>query len=254
MESLSRCPKAGARIAVAAAAALASAAAAGQQETEIARRDVDAEALRQGFSAERLLDETKVATPADEEIGRVENLLLNEQDRVVALIVEVAGFEDISDTHVAIPWDEAAFEGDTVTVPLTEENARDYTPFRDRYFTPIDVGDVEVVREGLRTASGIWKATDLLDDYAVLESGEGYGYVDDLIFDDDGMLRSVVVNVTEGDETARGPRAYAWSGSGDAAWHPGLDYYLLPYDEAEAAQAGAAIDGGRSPAASPPSD
>lgn len=87
------------------------------------------------------------------------------------------------------------------------------------------------VDDDLRTGPEVWKATDLLNDYAVLQSGEGYGYVTDLIFEGD-RLKSVVVNPGSG-YGAYGPRAYPWAGYGTAWRH---DRYTMPYEPRELAE------------------
>jgi hypothetical protein len=82
----------------------------------------------------------------------------------------------------------------------------------------------------------IWKASSLLDDYVLLENNEAYGYVDDLIFNSNAVLQSVVVTASNPDYDY-GYYAYPWYGYGypGYAWDPGLDYYSLPYTADEVA-------------------
>lgn len=186
----------------------------------------------QGWSAEQMMDQAEVYGSGGEEIGSIENLLIDEQGQVVALIAEVGGFWDIGDTHVAVPWKEVSFENGRVNIPVTEENVEEYSVMDERFFTKKKIGELQRVEEDVETGSRIWKATDLMDDYAVTRTGEAYGYVNDLIFDDKGQLQAVVVNARN---VARpGFRSYPWlGGREDYAWEPGMDRYVLPFEEAE---------------------
>lgn len=183
------------------------------------------------WSAEEIMD-TEVFDAEGEEIGSVENLLINKKGRVVAVVAQVGGLWDIGDIHVAVPWDEVQMEDKNIILPITEDNVGDYSLFTEEYFTRHDVGEITTVDDDLTTGPNIWKATSLLDDYAVLENNVGYGYVDDLIFNDNGQLDSVLVNVANPDY-GYGYYTYPWYGYGygSYAWHPGLDYYVLPYDD-----------------------
>lgn len=185
--------------------------------------------LQNTWSADRLLSDAAVVGPDGEDIGSVENLLLNQQGQIVALVAQVGGVWDIGDTHIAVPWDEAQRRDGQVQIPVTEDTVDDYSLFKTEYFTKANVGDLQTVEDDLDTGAGIWKATDLLNDYAVLEEGEGYGYVNDLTFDQQGQLQAVVVDATE--YVTPGYYAYPWYGYGYAgyAWEPGLGHYTLPY-------------------------
>lgn len=225
--------------AVAAAPALA------QEAFDLENWDYDT--VYDGWSAERLMDEADVHGTNGEEIGSIENLLLDDSGRVVAVIAQVGGFLDIGDTHLAAPWDEVAFDGEDVTVPVTEDNIERYSIFADELFTRRDVGSLQSVDDDLVTSFSFWKATDLIDDYAVLETGAGYGYINDLVFGNDGMLQAVVVDVDYGRRGAgAGYYAYPWYGYGydGYAWEPGLDSYVLPFDEDEISDFTLAFDYG----------
>lgn len=205
--------------------------------------DWDHERAYDGWSAENFLETAEVYGEDGEAIGTVENLLINDDGQIVALIAQVGGVWDIADTHVAVPWDEASFDdaGNPV-IPVDEDTADDYSIFKEEYFTKADVGSIDTVEDDVETGLDIWKATDLINDYAVLQTGAGVGYVNDLIFDNDGKLQSVIVNATEYLEP--GYYAYPWYAEGydGYAWDPGLGRYVLPYDEAEIAAFDTAFD------------
>jgi hypothetical protein len=93
--------------------------------------------------------------------------------------------------------------------------------FADEFCTERDVGSFDGVKRFFETGAPIWKVTALPDDYVVLQGGEPFGFVTDLVFDDDGQLISVVaVHATR----ALGQRrvyGFPWDGRGFA---PGLDH------------------------------
>ena len=150
--------------------------------------------------------------------------MLNPRAEIVALIAEVGGFWDIADTHVTIPWREIERRGGRVYSPITAETAENYGMFAEEYFTAADVGNLDGVNEFFETGPYIWKATALLDDYVVHQSGEPFGYVTDLVFDDAGKLLAVVAVQARSDIDRRGVYAFPWD---DRGWEPRFDHYTL---------------------------
>lgn len=187
-----------------------------------------------GWSLSELI-EAEVVGEDGNEIGDVENVLLDETGQIVSVIAEVGGFLDIGDTHVAVPFDqvEVGANLDKITVPVDQDNVEDYSIFGDfGYFTAPEADTTQVVNSDLVTGPRVWKATELLDDYAILTGGIGYGYVDDMIFIEDGKLHAVVVDPAVG----YGPGPYAYPYYGYAyGWYPGAPYSDLGYGEADVA-------------------
>jgi sporulation protein YlmC with PRC-barrel domain len=203
---------------------------------------VDQRVLRTGFRGESLLDADVIGTTGDD-IGDVENVLIGPDDRIVAIIAEVGGFWDIGDTHVAVPWSEVQLTGEGVRVPVTEENIENYSVFRnEEYFTLRKAGAIGVVDDDLDTGSRVWKLSELVDDYAVLRTGASYGYVDDVVFSQDGRLEAVVVT-PDARYGYAGRYAHPFYGFG-VGWAPRYQYYQLPYDRADVAEV-AEFDGDR---------
>ncbi|CAM4239063.1 PRC-barrel domain-containing protein [Vreelandella rituensis] len=182
-----------------------------------------------GMTAESLMD-TEVFGIEDEEIGSVENVLLNDQNEIVAIIAQVGGFWDIGDTHVLVPWEEVNVHEEGVSIPIHEDNADEYGVFDEDYITKGDLSYISQVDDDATTGSRIWKLTDLLDDYASVGEGNGYGYIDNVLFSTEGKIQAVVI---EADSTYGG-EAYAYPFHGyDAGWDPSYSTYVLPYDEAD---------------------
>ena len=119
-----------------------------------------------------------------------------------------------------------------ITVPVTEENVEDYSVFVDGIFTgPQEADTAQPVDDELYAGERIFKATELIGDYAYLTGSEQYGYVSDLVFNkDDGELMAVLI---DGSSTGlAGPYAYPFYGY-QYDWHPNLVRYVLPYDAEE---------------------
>lgn len=182
-----------------------------------------------GMTAESLLD-TEVFGPDDEEIGSVENALINDQNQIAAIIAQVGGLWDIGDTHVLVPWDEVEVNEDGVTIPVREDNVEDYGVFQEEFVTKEDLSYVSQVDDDPTTGSQLWKLTEIVDDYASVGDGVGYGYVDDILFTEEGKIQAVVI---EADSAYGGEvEAYPFTGY-HYGWHPSYRSYTLPYDEAD---------------------
>lgn len=192
------------------------------------------ELYQHGWSLTELMDAELIGEDG-EEIGDVENVLIGTDGQVLSIIGEVGGFVDIGDTHVAIPFEEVVLgmDLDSITVPVDQETVEDYSVFGEwGYFDASEAGVQQVVNDDLLTGPRVWKATELLDDYAILTGGVGYGYVDDLIFVEGGRLHAVIVDPAP----AYGPGPYAYPFYGYAyGWHPGAPTYGLGYGEQEVA-------------------
>lgn len=182
-----------------------------------------------GWRSEEIWD-AAVFGPEGQEIGEVENVLVGLDGKILSIIAEVGGVWDIGDTHINVPWSEVRVgeNFDRVTIPVNEENVAGYSLFRDWNLTAGEAkAETTDVDDDLAVGPHAWKLTDILDDYVMLKGGVPYGYVDDVIFDQTGMLQAIMVrpDVTWG---ARGPYAYPYS-----AWGPALNYHVLPYARAD---------------------
>jgi hypothetical protein len=189
-----------------------------------------------GISLDQLIGADVIGPEGDDDIGDVENVLFDQEGRVLSIVAEVGGFLELGDTHVNIPWDqvEVMEGGDEVRIPITEETAEEYTLFSEAVVGLSDVEDIQQVSGDnageVLTGPQVWRATDLIGDYARLRDGDtwvNYGYVDDAIIRD-GQIVAVVAGA---DVTWGAPGRYAYPYYG--AWNPGMGFYDLPYDRTE---------------------
>ena len=173
--------------------------------------------LYKGWSAENMFN-TPVRDIDGDEIGEVENIIVNADGSIRSLIIEAGGFLDIGDTHFDVSWDQITVGPglEYVTIPIEDDNYDQFNLF----------GNDDVV-----TGPRAWRATELMDDYVSLEDVRGYGYVNDLIFNNDGQLQAVIVNPDVGYGT-RGYYAYPYYGY-DYGYDPGLNTYGLPYNRSQ---------------------
>lgn len=179
-----------------------------------------------GIRAEYLITE-EVFGRHGEEIGNVENAIISAKGRIVALILEVGGFWEISDTQIVIHWEQVKLIPDGFKVPVSVENYDDYLLFGEDSVVSASVKNPQQVDKIAAAASKTWKLTALLGDYAVLQGGIGYGYVDDVIFSKDGRIMALIV---QSSIAAFGFGAYAFPYYGyKYGWQPYDNIYVLPY-------------------------
>jgi len=188
-----------------------------------------------GIRADNLMD-AEVFGENEDEIGNVANVLITEDNKIAAIIAEVGGFWGIGATHVLVPWDEVELHEDGVRIPVTEDNADDYGLFASgEYITQEDLSQTQQARqvdEGIETGSGVWKLTELLNDYATVGEGVGYGYINNVLFSREGEVQALIVETGAG--FGAGTYAYPFYGYGYGyGWSPGQTAYSLQYDEDE---------------------
>jgi hypothetical protein len=189
-------------------------------------------AYRYGWSVERLMDQAEVIGPSGDDIGSVENVIVGDRGHILGIIAQVGGFWDIGDTHVFVPWNEVQVSPDLerAVVPIREDNVDQYSGYANDVLRRAATGRTQVVDDDLATGPHIWRATDLIDDYAYLNNQTGYGYVNDLIFTPDGDLHAVVVNASPG--WGGGYRAFPFYGYA-YGWSPSYSGYNLGYGTAD---------------------
>lgn len=199
----------------------------GNDVTAISEWNYDDLYNQSGFDADWLLDRD-VSTPDEDDIGSVENVLVNDKNQIEALIVQIGGVWDIGDTHVAVPWNKVDVSSGNIQVPLNADNYDDYDLFagENEYISKSALQQTTQVDDEVDAGSKIWKLTDLIDDYATLSSDAGYGYIENVLFNDNGQIQAVIVSSSE----AYGYGTYAYPFYGyNYGWDPAYDAYKLPY-------------------------
>jgi sporulation protein YlmC with PRC-barrel domain len=169
-----------------------------------------------GLSAEQIIG-TRVYGAQGDQIGSVENLVIGPDGDIRSAVVQTGGFFlGFGARYISIPWDQLELTSGAarMNVPVTASNVKRYSVFQDVS------GAVEA--SGTRT----WRATELLDDYVRLRDDESYGVVEDLIFNRQGALKTVVV--TPDIDYAGGPVALPFYGY-PFDFDPGFNTYDLPY-------------------------
>jgi hypothetical protein len=96
----------------------------------------------------------KVQNPQKDSVGKVTDLILDDQNRVVGAVVSVGGFLGIGDKHVALAWNELQMQGSgsdqVATVNLTKDQLKSAPAFK----TQADVkSDQEAERRKLEQPS-----------------------------------------------------------------------------------------------------
>ena len=78
-----------------------------------------------GMHASELIG-TEISNTCDETVGSVEDLIIDQDGRVLALVVSVGGFLGMGERNVAIPWDDVKTSGamgeQELRIDLTRED------------------------------------------------------------------------------------------------------------------------------------
>ncbi|GHB10534.1 PRC-barrel domain-containing protein [Modicisalibacter luteus] len=185
------------------------------------------------FLASGLLGADAIGKNGDD-IGDITNAVLNEQDKIIAVIAEVGGFWDIGDTHVAVPWEQVELSKEGVRVPVNEDNVDQFDLYGDNSVVSKDVFQQKAaIADDAETGERTWKLSELINDYSNLQSGAGYGYVDNAVFSKEGELLAVLVMPSGG--YGPGTMAYPFYGY-SYGWQPGFSSYQLPYSEQDVSE------------------
>ena len=185
------------------------------------------EALYQGWRSRQLIGE-KVTGKDGNEIGAVRDLVIDADGRLAALIVEGGGVLGIPEAVYRIPWanvDRTPGHAG-IRVDLSSGERPQYGLFPGS--------------EGVPTLPREFRVTEVIGDYARLQSGYGYGTVSDVVFSPDGRMIAVLVSR----DTPGGGGTFAFPYRGTTGrWDPAMSYYGLPFvTDNQAREAGLRID------------
>lgn len=189
-------------------------------------RPVSAEALYKGVRASQLMDQD-VHGPNGNQLGEVEDILVNADGQVTAIVVEGGGFLDIGDAAFRVKWSDVNLTPgrDGVQVPITENKAER----RGLFDGP------ETVATGARE----FRLSELIGDYTRLRGGMGYGRVSDVVLSREGKVLGVLVTRDIG--WGGGLFGYPFYGYG-YGFDPGYNYYAMPFATAEEAARAPRLD------------
>lgn len=222
----------------------------------------------QGMRAEQLLGSTVVGSNGDE-IGAVEDAIVHNGE-IVAIIAEVGSFWDVGGVHIAVPWKQVELVDDGIAIPVSEGDFEQYALHHETSY--VNQGYLRSIQKfGRNLASGAavgarcatagaggtasasddaagqdmgagtcaWRLTALVGDYVTLANGTGYGYLEDVVFKQNGAIQAIIVDASG---PPYGYASYAYPFNGYAVgrtWNPYNSVYTLPYssDDIEGLQA-----------------
>lgn len=177
------------------------------------------QAIYKGWRASPLLG-NPVFSLKGEYLGDARNILLDDRGQIRFVVVEGAGIRNSPEYMFRIPWER-------IVRPLhTRALIADFSDFQSReyglFFDP----------DRREVASSDFAISEVIGDYARLQAGQGYGYVSDLVFNQDGRLFAILVSR----DASAGGGTYAFPFPGDTGkWSPNMSYYGLPYVTEEGA-------------------
>ena len=174
------------------------------------------EEIYDGLRASRLIDSHVFSREAGY-LGRIRNLALRDDGRIEALILEREQVGAIGDAVFRVLWERVSrpVRPGVVIADVADPHAPELGLFPDA-----------------RPAGEDFLVSELLGEYARLQAGQGYGYVKDAVFDDDGKLLAVLV--ARDLNAGGGTFAFAWPGR-TGRWSPDMSYYGLPFVTADQA-------------------
>lgn len=193
----------------------------------------------QGWSA-RALRDADVIDATGEDVGDVETIVVDADGRIVSLLMEVGGVLGMGQTMINVPWEEVEVGPglESVRIPVTEEAMERYEDFTRAMLTARVAGEeiTPVEDEGwfaddVATGPRAWRVEELIGDYAYLTEGAPYGYVRDIVFDENAEIAAVVISA--GAAWGYGTYAYPYAGWGYRGWTPYGARYPVPYTEEE---------------------
>jgi sporulation protein YlmC with PRC-barrel domain len=188
---------------------------------------VFSEKLYDGWRASKLIDSHVFSRDA-EYLGHVRNAVVADSGQIVALILESEQMLGKDNYVFRVPW--------------------------DRFSQPLRPGIlIADVKDGRANGFGLFLqpgepngrrtdflVTEVLGDRARLKTGQGYGYVEDVVFSQEGTMLAVLV----ARDAPAGSGTYAFPYPGESGrWDAGLSYYALPYiTQDQANKHGYAVD------------
>ena len=190
------------------------------QPKEMKADKLVAETLYNGICASSIL-ESRVFSKKGGYLGQVRNIVLADDGSVKALIAEQAGIGTTLEFVFRIPWDsvvQPARPG-ALIADLSDARSDQFGLF------------AQEPKEGVE-----FLISEVIGDYARLQTGLGYGYVKDVVLAPPGQM--VAVLIARDARTGIGTVAFPYPGR-TGRWSPEMSYYGLPFVTLEQADAAA---------------
>jgi hypothetical protein len=184
------------------------------------------EDLYDGLRGTKLLN-SSVFSKKGEYLGQVRNAVVSREGQIEHLVVEGGGLLMVPEFVFRVPWNRLMLpvHAGAVIADLSDTGAREYGLFLDPEASKNEAGDFQMNR--------------LIGDYARLQTGQGFGYVTDLVFSPTGRMMAVLV--ARDKQAGGGTIAFPYPDRMEN-WSPAMSYYGLPYITAEQAnQAGIVV-------------
>ena len=184
---------------------------------------LSADDLYRGLLASSVLGKG-VVSKTDQGLGTVRNILIGDDSQIQALIIDDDS-ADGAEFVFRVPWRNVRLSllPDRVVVDVSSGRQSEFDIF------PEDEKTAEPSQE--------FAVSAVINDYARLQTGRGYGYVRDVLFTPKGRMRAVLI--TRSARLGGGNVAFGFPASPAERWDPSTSYYGLPYITAEQADAAA---------------
>lgn len=175
------------------------------------------ETLYSGIRASSLL-ESRVFSKKGEHLGQVRNIVLADDGSVKAVIAEQPGIGITPEFVFRLPWDSVVqpVRPGALIADLSDARSHQFGLFAQ-----------EPKKEGAE-----FLVSEVIGDYARLQTGLGYGYVKDIVLAPRGHM--VAVLVARDTRMGAGTVAFPYPGR-TGRWSPDMSYYGLPFVTAEQA-------------------
>jgi len=155
-----------------------------------------------------------------EPVGHVIDLLVGDDGQVRTVLVELGPLFSVGSEAVGVPWPDVRVGPGLayLQVPSDEVRSGAYSLFTRTV-------------EGPQAAppQGEWRLRGLLGDFVALSDAPRYGLMKDILFDNLGRARAVVVSRGAGPWGTAGDYAYPWNGYHASA----SGAFVLPYRSSE---------------------
>jgi hypothetical protein len=185
--------------------------------------------LYQGWRASRVLGQPVVSRTGSD-LGKARNLILHQDGQIDAVVIE--GRTAVGHDYVfRLPWRKLQAQSlpGRLVADVTNAELPEFGMF------PGKASVTQLPSE--------FAVTEIIGDYARLQTGQAYGYASDVVFTDQGRMLAVLI--TRDSIAGGGVHAFAFPGT-TGRWNPGGGYYGLPYVTADqAARAAVSVDARR---------